>query len=114
MTAGQIAVIVVCLIGGFAFVSALLQAYEKGRAPAASSPAAGGPTDGSPRAWWDTLGVDRFATEAEVRAAYRRLMALCHPDRVAHMSDPLRRIAEAHAVEINAALELALQEMRQR
>jgi molecular chaperone DnaJ len=30
---------------------------------------------------YDTLGVSRDATQAQVKAAYRRLVKLCHPDR---------------------------------
>lgn len=35
----------------------------------------------APEQWWNVLGVKRTATEAEVKAAYRRLAAEAHPDK---------------------------------
>lgn len=39
------------------------------------------PAPGAAREWWEVLGVPRYATVDEARAAYRRLAALNHPDR---------------------------------
>ena len=49
------------------------------------------------------LGVDPAASEAEIDAAYRRLMSQYHPDKVAGAAPELRAAAERKAAEINAA-----------
>jgi curved DNA-binding protein CbpA len=50
------------------------------------------------------LGVDRAATAAEIRAAYRAQVARYHPDR--HQGNPLEDLASERMVEINQAYEL--------
>ena len=55
-------------------------------------------------AWWEVLGVTESATDAEVRLAYKRGMALCHPDRVAHLSADMQALANRQAQILNAAL----------
>lgn len=47
------------------------------------------------------LGVVRTATEHEIRAAYRALVARYHPDR--HQDKPLKELASAKLAEINRA-----------
>lgn len=47
------------------------------------------------------LGVPRTATEQELRAAYRALVARYHPDR--HQGNPLEDLASAKLAEINRA-----------
>lgn len=39
------------------------------------------PSAAAPRDWWEVLGVPRHATRDEVRAAYRKLASIHHPDR---------------------------------
>ena len=51
------------------------------------------------------LGVPRDAGEDELRAAYRRLMSLHHPDRLGVVDDALRAAAEARAAAVNVAFE---------
>jgi hypothetical protein len=50
------------------------------------------------------LGVARTATDAEIQAAYRALVAKFHPDR--HQGNPLEELAGAKMVEINIAYEI--------
>jgi len=54
------------------------------------------------------LGVSPDASDAEVKAAYRKLMIENHPDRVAAkgLPDGMREIAEERAREINVAYDL--------
>jgi hypothetical protein len=49
------------------------------------------------------LGVAPTASEAEIRAAYRALVAKYHPDR--HQGNPLEDLAAAKVAEINRAYE---------
>ena len=51
------------------------------------------------------LGVTPDATDAEVKAAFRRLTLQYHPDRVAALGDDVRRAAEQRFKEINEAKE---------
>lgn len=54
------------------------------------------------------LGVERDASEAEIKRAYRKMIIENHPDRVAAKGLPesMRAIAEERAREINAAYDL--------
>ena len=55
---------------------------------------------------YDELGIPPTATETEVREAYRQLAMLYHPDRVAHLSDDVRRTAEQKLKRLNEARDL--------
>lgn len=57
--------------------------------------------------WWEILRVPRGATLKEVTVAYRELIAQNHPDKVAHMSERIRRVADEETRRINAAYETA-------
>ena len=57
--------------------------------------------------WWEVLRVPRGASLKEVTAAYRELIAQNHPDKVAHMSERIRRVADEETRRINAAYEAA-------
>jgi DnaJ-domain-containing protein 1 len=76
-------------------------AEEKRRTPAQRPAHAQGP------AWWDVLRVGRGASLREVTAAYRELIAQSHPDKVAHLSERIRRVADEETRRINAAYEAA-------
>jgi DnaJ-domain-containing protein 1 len=58
-------------------------------------------------AWWEVLRVPRGASQKEVSAAYRELVAQNHPDKVAHLSERIRRVANEETRRINAAYEAA-------
>jgi DnaJ-domain-containing protein 1 len=73
----------------------------KARAPRQAAPPAVGPV------WWDVLQVARGASLREVTAAYRDLIAKNHPDKVAHLSERIRRVADEETRRINAAYEAA-------
>lgn len=52
---------------------------------------------------YTVLGVDRNASAAEIRQAYRRLAAQYHPDKVAHLGPELQELAERRFKEIQKA-----------
>jgi len=60
-----------------------------------------------PKTWYEVLGVSPAADLDEIKVAYRRMIALYHPDRVAGLGADLRDLADARAKEINAAYALA-------
>ena len=53
--------------------------------------------------YYDVLGVDRDADFATVKKAYRKLSMQYHPDKVAHLGDEFKGVAEEKMKEINAA-----------
>ncbi len=67
------------------------------RQSSAPSPLPSGPP------WWEVLKVPRGASLKEVAAAYRELIRQNHPDKVAHLSDRIRRVADEETRRINAA-----------
>lgn len=54
---------------------------------------------------YKVLGIDKNATDEEVKAAYRRMALQHHPDRVATLGDDVRAAAERKFKEINEAKE---------
>jgi hypothetical protein len=53
---------------------------------------------------YETLGISRNATDTEIRAAYRDLVARYHPDK--HAGNPLEGLAAEKMAEINRAYEI--------
>jgi DnaJ-domain-containing protein 1 len=84
------------------------------RARAASGRGAAGRRDQAPGADaqvgadapWDpyrVLGVDHGAGQEEIKQAYRRLAAKYHPDKVDHLGEEFKALAEKRFKEIQAA-----------
>jgi DnaJ-domain-containing protein 1 len=65
--------------------------------PAAAAPRPAGPP------WWEVLHLPRGASLREASAAYRELIQKNHPDKVAHLSERIRRVADEETRRINAA-----------
>ncbi|MDP3339715.1 TerB family tellurite resistance protein [Frigidibacter sp.] len=63
--------------------------------------------EGAERDPWDVLGLDRGATKAEARAAWREAVRDSHPDRLVARGLPAEavKLAEARLVAINRAWE---------
>ena len=51
----------------------------------------------------EVLGVERDATQAEIKRAYQKLVQQYHPDKVANLADELQQLAEQRTKELNAA-----------
>lgn len=52
---------------------------------------------------YTVLGITPGASSEEIKAAYRRLAAKYHPDKVQHLGDEFQKIAEARFKEIQRA-----------
>ena len=99
------------LRGGFrgAFVGfivgALLDSLFVRRAPTSShksEPSVAPPPSALQQAYAE-LGLSPTATDDEVRAAYKKMAMLYHPDRVASLGEDIRRTAEQKLQRVNAA-----------
>ena len=59
---------------------------------------------------YTVLGVDRSATEAQIKKAYRELVGRYHPDKVAHLGEDFKTLAEERFKQIQQAYQKILQE----
>ncbi|MBR5029470.1 MAG: TerB family tellurite resistance protein [Bacteroidales bacterium] len=59
---------------------------------------------------YTVLGIDKSATDEEVKKAYRKLAMKYHPDRVETMGEEIKRNAEKQFKEINEAYEIIKRE----
>lgn len=53
--------------------------------------------------YYDILGLTSDASFEEVKAAYRKLSQKCHPDKVNHLGEEFRNVAEERMKELNMA-----------
>ena len=56
-----------------------------------------------PKDPWGVLGVDRDSSPEDIKKAYRRLVNQYHPDKVAHLGEEFRELAEMRFKEIHGA-----------
>jgi DnaJ-class molecular chaperone len=121
----EFAVIVVCGLIGFIIVNAVIEARRaKAEGPQKEADQNGSreedtstkKTDdrqhrtSSPRAWWETLNVDRNASIEQIKSAFRKEISKYHPDRVEGLGVELRELADRMAKEVNHAYTLAKQQ----
>jgi hypothetical protein len=57
--------------------------------------------------WWAVLGVSADATVDEIRAAYRGAIQGYHTDKVAHLGEKLKMVAEVESRRLNGAYDAA-------
>lgn len=131
MSSDEIAVVLICLVGGYWAVSAWLgrKANPRDDPPRRSDDRtyqAPGPSRsgdsardsdarahpayaGGPASTWNvTLGVAPTATRDQITSAYKQLISEYHPDKVARMGTEIRELAERKSKEINAAYDYAM------
>lgn len=60
---------------------------------------------GDEQIYANVLGVDADTDFSEIKSQYRKLIAACHPDKVASMSDAIKKAAEKEAKKLNEAYE---------
>jgi DnaJ-domain-containing protein 1 len=84
------------------FVGHLFDIGWFGRTASAERPSAPPPSSDDP---YRELQVDPAASDSAIEAAYRRLIALYHPDRVAGAAPEIIALAETRARAINQAYE---------
>lgn len=67
-----------------------------------------GEADFNTRAAWDPyqiLGIDRSASGTEIKQSYRKLASKYHPDKLEHLGDEFKELAERRFKEIQKAYE---------
>ena len=57
---------------------------------------------------YDVLGIEENATEEKIKKAYRKLAGTYHPDKVIHLGDEFRTLAEKRFKEIQEAYQQLL------
>jgi len=55
--------------------------------------------------YYDTLGLEPDADFASIKKAYRKLSMQYHPDKVSHLGDEFKEVAEEKMKELNVAYE---------
>ena len=106
MSLEEIAVITLCLFGGYWGVSFLFQRKDRERGPRAGAVPPQQQQSAAP-AWATVLGVSPDAGMDEIRRAYQQRIAEYHPDKVARLGAELRELAKRKSKEINLAYDKA-------
>ena len=88
------------------------QASGENEADEAEDEASESEQDDGLRAWHDVLGTAPDASMDVIKAAYRERLKEYHPDRVAHLGEKLRDLADEEAIAINQAYAEALRTRR--
>ena len=55
---------------------------------------------------YTVLGVDKNATQEDIKKAYRQLVNKYHPDKVAHLGDEFQKLADLRFKEIQQAYQI--------
>jgi len=63
------------------------------------------PAESSENQYYETLGLAPGAAFSEVKTAYRKLSMKYHPDKVGHLGDEFKKVAEEKMKELNGAYE---------
>lgn len=86
-------------------IIAIYAAYSKHREETAKK----GPVGETKKYAYDILGIQKDATQEEIKKAYRKLVKIHHPDNFATGTEPQQKMAAEKFVEIQNAYESLLQ-----
>jgi DnaJ like chaperone protein len=79
--------------------------YRTGGYRAGDYRTAAAPRPRDEESYYETFGLKQGADFAEIKAAYRKLSMKYHPDKVGHLGDEFRKVAEDKMKELNVAYE---------
>ena len=68
--------------------------------------------ESAPRPWWEVLNVDRNASIAQIKEAFRREISKYHPDRVEGLGAELQELADQKSKEVTRAYTSAKEQRR--
>ncbi|MDD2603261.1 MAG: DnaJ domain-containing protein [Desulfobacteraceae bacterium] len=88
------------------------QSFRRSSPRADDTTGTGSRTDANAQDPYRVLGLSADATAEEIHRAYRQLAAKYHPDKVAHLGEEFRRLAEQRFKEIQAAYQTLKQRRR--
>lgn len=126
MKGSEIFIVLVMGYAGYIIVSVLLHRFEKKKAPDDTSrkdapreekssrekETGANPDFESTPHWSTVLGILRGASDAEIRAAFKKQVSLYHPDKVASLGAEFNEVAQRRTKEINAAYVEAMSDRR--
>lgn len=81
------------------------QGKTGGRQSSSAGGSKSGPQDTGRKDPYTILGIEPGASKEEIHEAYRRLVQQYHPDKVSHLGDEFRELAQDKFVEIQWAYE---------
>lgn len=99
MTLIDVAVILFGLFAGYWVVGKLFFRSP----PREAAPDSGAPKEVGTQFWYDVLGVPSAATPEQIRDAYKHLVSKYHPDKVEHLGNELKDLAERKTQQITLA-----------
>lgn len=96
-----IAVIIIAFAIGYWLISIIVNLVTESRRPATASNSFSNDSEQHAR----VLGLNGHFTADDVKTAYREMISKCHPDKLEHLGNDFKVLAEKKAREVVAAYE---------